>query len=238
MVVSNESVSASMCPGATLNYSSANTASVCTPFIQGPPGSGVSRTVGQDAIGAIPNITAVGNYTITCGSASKTDSIVNGPSCCGTKSQVGLTVWTGTTCVAPAVNCSATTKSWGAACSGSTANTSSGSNDTVINTNASYTGQAIYSCNNGNWTGPSSQSCTLKTCANNLNINTYPSCTCPAGQHQKTPTSTICEVYSCTGTTPTNATLCTGDSTGLTSFPSRTLVSSCTATKCEYTCNV
>lgn len=35
--------------------------------------------------------------------ASDTLTVTNGPSCCNTGSQVGLTVWDGTTCVAPAV---------------------------------------------------------------------------------------------------------------------------------------
>ncbi len=44
--------------------------------------------------------------------------------------------------------------------------------------------------------------------------------------------------YSCTGTVPTKAALCTGDETGLTADASRTTVTSCTtAKKCEYTCN-
>jgi hypothetical protein len=44
--------------------------------------------------------------------------------------------------------------------------------------------------------------------------------------------------YSCTGTVPLNANLCSGDDIGLTANTARTLVSSCTASKkCEYTCN-
>ncbi|MCF7812026.1 DUF4215 domain-containing protein [Candidatus Gracilibacteria bacterium] len=43
---------------------------------------------------------------------------------------------------------------------------------------------------------------------------------------------------SCTGTTPSNTNLCTGDAAGLTENTPKTLVSSCTSgTKCEYTCN-
>ena len=52
---------------------------------------------------------------------------------------------------------------------------------------------------------------------------------CPSG-----PTQT----YSCTGNTPTNASLCAGDDQGLSQDTQITLVSSCTNTqKCEYTCN-
>jgi len=43
--------------------------------------------------------------------------------------------------------------------------------------------------------------------------------------------------FSCTGTVPSNATLCSGDGTGLSANTARTPVSSCTAAKCEYTCN-
>jgi hypothetical protein len=41
----------------------------------------------------------------------------------------------------------------------------------------------------------------------------------------------------CTGAVPANATLCTGDDTGLTRNSSRVLAASCTSTKCEYICN-
>lgn len=44
--------------------------------------------------------------------------------------------------------------------------------------------------------------------------------------------------FSCTGAAPsTDASLCTGDNTGLTADTSITLVSACTATKCEYRCD-
>ena len=50
-------------------------------------------------------------------------------------------------------------------------------------------------------------------------------------------TATATVVYSCTGTIPTNASLCSGDDAGLLGNISRSAVSSCTtATKCEYTC--
>lgn len=43
--------------------------------------------------------------------------------------------------------------------------------------------------------------------------------------------------YSCTGSTPSNSSLCSGDSNGLSSDTSKAVVSSCTsARKCEYTC--
>jgi hypothetical protein len=46
-----------------------------------------------------------------------------------------------------------------------------------------------------------------------------------------------CSTPTCTGTTPSNANLCSGDSSGLTSNVVKSLVSSCTASKkCEYTC--
>ncbi|MEK7153295.1 MAG: fibronectin type III domain-containing protein, partial [Patescibacteria group bacterium] len=43
--------------------------------------------------------------------------------------------------------------------------------------------------------------------------------------------------YSCTGTTPSNANLCSGDDALLTADTAKTLVSSCGSPKCEYTCN-
>jgi Flp pilus assembly pilin Flp len=46
-----------------------------------------------------------------------------------------------------------------------------------------------------------------------------------------------CGVCSCTGVTPTNATLCPNDGIGLTSNVPITLVSACGAPKCEYRCN-
>jgi|GEM_PF-3518772 len=48
----------------------------------------------------------------------------------------------------------------------------------------------------------------------------------------------VAVTYSCTGTTPTNATICTGDDTGLTANTPKTVVASCTTgNKCEHTCN-
>ena len=44
-------------------------------------------------------------------------------------------------------------------------------------------------------------------------------------------------IYSCTGPTPTNATMCGGDNSSLTANTPNTVVNACTATKCEYTCN-
>jgi hypothetical protein len=44
-------------------------------------------------------------------------------------------------------------------------------------------------------------------------------------------------VYSCTGGIPINAAICSGDDTGLAVDTARSVANSCTATKCEYTCN-
>jgi hypothetical protein len=49
--------------------------------------------------------------------------------------------------------------------------------------------------------------------------------------------SAACPIYSCQGTTPANATLCAGDDTGLTVNTNKVVATSCTAAKCEYTCN-
>ncbi len=43
--------------------------------------------------------------------------------------------------------------------------------------------------------------------------------------------------YSCVDPAPSNAALCAGDDQGLSGNVQRTLVSSCTSAKCEYTCN-
>ena len=57
--------------------------------------------------------------------------------------------------------------------------------------------------------------------------------TCAAGYSKS---GNSCVTYACTGTAPANANLCSGDDTGLTSNVASTLVTSCTASKCEYTC--
>jgi hypothetical protein len=44
--------------------------------------------------------------------------------------------------------------------------------------------------------------------------------------------------YSCLGTDPDNATLCSSDDTGLTGATNKTVVVSCGEPKCEYTCNI
>jgi len=59
-----------------------------------------------------------------------------------------------------------------------------------------------------------------------------------SGLDMKTVTCSTVTPYSCTNQ-PTNATVCSGDGTGLTANTNSTLVSSCVTntTKCEYTCN-
>lgn len=42
--------------------------------------------------------------------------------------------------------------------------------------------------------------------------------------------------YSCTGTTPSNSQICSGDDQSLTANVAKTLVDSCGSAKCEYTC--
>ena len=61
--------------------------------------------------------------------------------------------------------------------------------------------------------------------------------TCDSGYHYDSSTQ-VCEPNQCTGTIPSNATLCAGDDQGLTQDTAISLVSSCTSTKkCEYTCD-
>lgn len=43
--------------------------------------------------------------------------------------------------------------------------------------------------------------------------------------------------YSCTGSVPSNATLCSGDNSGLSGDTARTLATTCGTPKCEYTCS-
>ena len=52
-------------------------------------------------------------------------------------------------------------------------------------------------------------------------------------------TGDACEtaLFFCTGSSPTNAQLCTDDATGLSANTARTVVTSCGAAKCEYTCS-
>ncbi|MDI6720851.1 MAG: hypothetical protein QMD85_00570, partial [Candidatus Aenigmarchaeota archaeon] len=57
---------------------------------------------------------------------------------------------------------------------------------------------------------------------------------CSSGYHLD---GTSCVAYACTGTTPSNAALCSGDDSGLTADTAKTLASSCGTSKCEYTCN-
>lgn len=95
------------CPGvpATLTWSSTNSGS-CTfggNVISGDPGCNyVASPGGSTSVTA--NTSCTVNYICTSvnGNASSqaTLNVVNGPGCCGTGSQVGLTVWNGSTCVA------------------------------------------------------------------------------------------------------------------------------------------
>ena len=62
--------------------------------------------------------------------------------------------------------------------------------------------------------------------------NSY--CSTPAAQSCSAP---ACASYSCQGSVPVNATMCAGDNQNLTSNLFNSVVKSCTATKCEYTCN-
>lgn len=59
---------------------------------------------------------------------------------------------------------------------------------------------------------------------------------CSAGQVWDG-TACITPAFSCTGSVPTNSTLCAGDNVGLTADMPRTLVASCSASKCEYLCS-
>ncbi len=70
-------------------------------------------------------------------------------------------------------------------------------------------------------------------------------CSCPAGTtFTSTPNPTFplapyltCTPNVCTGTDPANATMCTGDSSGLSANTAKTVATACGTPKCEFTCN-
>ncbi len=75
-IVSHTVVSAA-CPGATLYYTSSNTSSACggSPQINGP--WGFYQNVPGDTSGNLGPQSTIGQYTMTCGSASSNDSITS-----------------------------------------------------------------------------------------------------------------------------------------------------------------
>ena len=86
--------------------------------------------------------------------------------------------------------------------------------------------------------GANSKRCTannLETCA--ADGSQWSSQVCGANAYCN-PSSFACTTYSCTGTNPTNATLCTGDNQSLIANAANQMVGTCSSgTKCEYTCN-
>jgi hypothetical protein len=79
--------------------------------------------------------------------------------------------------------------------------------------------------------------------ASNTAISLVSSCTsakceytCASGYTLKSGVCVSSSKYSCTGSVPSNSQICSGDDTGLTSNTTRSLVSTCTSAKCEYTC--
>ena len=93
------------CPGvpATLTWSSTNSATCTFASNSSDPACSFGASAGgSQSVTANSNCTV--NYTCTSvngnASAAPTLNVVNGPGCCGTGSQVGLTVWNGSTCVA------------------------------------------------------------------------------------------------------------------------------------------
>ncbi len=71
-------------------------------------------------------------------------------------------------------------------------------------------------CSEGSWDGPKS---------------------CPPGQTCSSSHKCVAGSYSCTGVTPSNATLCTSDDTSLSADTANTVVATCGTPKCEYTCS-
>ena len=76
------------------------------------------------------------------------------------------------TCETTTASCASASPSWGAGCSGSLGAVSHGQSSTANNAAANYSGSASWTCNNGSWSGPTSQSCNYTTCnATNLSWN-------------------------------------------------------------------
>ena len=171
---------------------------------------------------------------------------------CSASCSSGTLSWTNN-CTAYA-NCSASTNgSTGSKCSVGAINHGSNAAGTC-----DQSGSCSASCSNGTltWTnnctpasgcsaatnGPVGAQCSVGALANGASGG---SCdqngTCSATCNSGTLTwSMACQpvTYSCSGAIPANATLCSGDDTGLTGNTSRTSVTSCTSgTKCEYACN-
>lgn len=80
---------------------------------------------------------------------------------------------------------------------------------------------------------PSGYSSKAGDCNDNIKTTTV----CSTGQICTSGVCKTTETFVCTGSVPSNATLCSGDSTGLTQNYSTKLVSSCGGLKCEYICS-
>ncbi len=77
-------------------------------------------------------------------------------------------------------------------------------------------------------------SCAGPTCAGT--VDCAGTCDGTATDYNGTAAGCGTASYSCTGNAPANAVLCQDDAVGLTADTARTLVSACSAIKCEYTC--
>lgn len=164
--------------------------------------------------GSVPsNATAYsGDTTGLLSAAAYTYSSSNTAAKCEYSCNSGYT-WDGSACVAAAASCpSGTSVTWtvgGNSCSANTtSSTNSGSNASVTDSTAPTTGAATFPCTNGTF-----------------NATPNAGATCDVA------------TYSCTGSDPTNATMCSGDSSSLSADTAKSVVTSCTATKCEFECN-
>jgi hypothetical protein len=148
-----------------------------------------------------------------------------------------------------------------AACAAGTCNSHGTCVDTtgtaVCTCTAGYTGAACATCAAGYvldsgacrlamCTGTTPTDCVLCTGdATGLTVDVaktlVATCGAPKCEYSPAPGYTIdgwgCRAAVCTGTTPTNSAMCTGDSTGLTADVAKTLVTTCGAPMCEYRCN-
>jgi hypothetical protein len=107
----------------------------------------------------------VSSITLACppcpanSSTSGTGVVTNLPGCrCNDTSNI----WNGTAC--SGTTCASKTVNWGAGCSGTLNPASTGSTSPVTNSASGYSGTASYSCTNGSWSGPSTETCTSSGC--------------------------------------------------------------------------
>lgn len=97
------------------------------------------------------------------------------------------------TCSTTAPGCSASPRNWGSACLGDLPAADDGVARTVSNTNPAYDGQATYTCNAGNWDGPTSPTCLQRCPSQTVTWPASPICSAPIAEGPSG--STVVAVY-------------------------------------------